>query len=300
MVYHEIRKKNGEIYNYIIRNIRIKNKWKKNSKFIGKGKLTKKEINKKLKEFKIENYRYINKENYILIEYIQNKFKNYLKKGGKSGKNKFNEWYFTELTYNSNAIEGNSLSLRDTSMILNENIIPKDSNLREVYEVKNHKKAIEFLEKYKGNFNENLILEIHSFILKDIDIDNARVYRKIPVFISGEDIKFPKSEEIPKLIKDLLKWYKKNKNNLHPLELAAITSMKFVTIHPFVDGNGRVSRLIMNFILKKFKYPEINIYFKHRNNYLRAVRKANDEKYELIMDFLIKTLKLNYKFLNEG
>ena len=83
------------------------------------------------------------------------------------------------------------------------------------------------------------------------------------------------------------------------MELAAISSMKFVSIHPFIDGNGRVSRLIMNLIMKKFKYPEINIYFKDRQNYLRAVKKAHYGDYNLIIDFLIKTMEVNYKFIEK-
>jgi len=299
MVYHEVRKKNGEFYNYIVRNIRKGGKWDKKSKFIGKGRLIKDEIKKKIELFKSESYKSLSKEDYFLIEDIKNQFKEYLKKGGKSGKKRFEEWYFTELTYNSNAIEGNSLSLRDTSMILNENIIPKNSTLREVYEVKNHKQAITFLENYKGDLNEDFLLKLHSFILKEIDDENAGVYRKIPVFIYGSNVKLPSYNEVPKLMKAFFKGYKKIKREYHPIELAALISMKFVTIHPFIDGNGRVSRLLMNFIMKKFGYPEINIYMKHRNNYMMAVRKANDKDYELIIDFLIKTIKINYKFLEE-
>ena len=86
---------------------------------------------------------------------------------------------------------------------------------------------------------------------------------------------------------------------MHPFELAGVFSMKFVSIHPFIDGNGRCSRLLMNYILKKNNYPEINVYVKDRVNYLRAVRKANDENYAMIIDFLYMTLKKNYKFLEE-
>ena len=299
MVYHEVRKRNGESYNYIIRNMRVENKWKKVSKFIGKGKISKEDVRKSIEDFKAGNCEYLDKDSYFLIEDVKRRFKDYLKKGGKSGKHKFDEWYFTELIYNSNAIEGNSLSLRDTARILNEGLIPKESSLREVYEVKNHEKAIEYMESYEGDFNERFMLKLHSFILKDIDDGNAGRYREIQVFIGGEDVKFPFYKDVPKLMEELFVWYKENKKVLHVLELAALTSIKFVSIHPFVDGNERVSRLIMNFILKKFGCPEINIYFKHRNNYLRAVREANDERYELLVDFLVKTLRLNYKFLEE-
>ncbi len=300
MVYHEIRKKKNALYNYIVHNTREKNKWKKKSKLIGKGKLSKKTIEEEIMKFKSKMYAHISEEDYRKIEDIRNKFHEYLKKGGKSAEENFKDWFFTELTYNSNAIEGNTLSLKETSMIINENIVPKSSNLRDVYEAKNHKEALEFLKNNKGELNEKLILKIHRFILNNIDKDNAGKYRKVNVYIMGEsDLKFPKPGEVPALMKELISYYKENRKKYHPLELSAIISMKFVSIHPFVDGNGRVSRLIMNFIMKKYNYPEINIYFKDRQNYLRAVRKANDESYGLIIDFLIKTIIANYKFLNE-
>jgi len=298
MVYHEVRKRKNILYNYIVHNIRHNNKWKKRSKFIGKGRLSKDKIEKEIKKFKSKMYKYISEKNYERIEQIKNRFHNYLKKGGKSAENNFKDWFFTELTYNSNAIEGNTLSLKETSMVINENIVPKNANLRDVYEARNHKNALEFLRRYKGDLNGKLILKIHSFILKDIDDSNAGKYRKVNVYIHGEpDVKFPNPNEVPKLMEEFIDFYKKNKNKYHPLESAAIISMKFVSIHPFVDGNGRVSRLIMNFIMKKYNHPEINVYFKDRQNYLRSVKKANYEDYELIIDFLIKTIEKNYKFL---
>ncbi|MBI2548709.1 Fic family protein [Candidatus Woesearchaeota archaeon] len=299
MVYHEVRKQNGESYHYLVKNRRIGNRSKKFSKYIGKGKISQAELQQKKEEFIVEGYHYLEKEDCVAIEEIKHRFNTYLEKGGKSGQEQFKKWYFTELTYNSNAIEGNSLTLRETALILNEKIIPKDSDLREVYETKNHQQAIELLERCNGDLNEELIKKIHRYILTDIDNKNAGKYREIKVFVTGEDVIFPSSQAVPKLMKGLIKWYKENKSTLHPLELAAITSMKFVSIHPFVDGNGRVSRLIMNFLLKKHQYPEINVYMKQRNNYLHSVRQANDEKYELIIDFLIKILKLNYAFLRE-
>lgn len=298
MVYHEIRKGKGILYNYIVHNARENKKWKKRSKFIGKGKFPRRTIEEEIEKFKSKMYAHISRENYKKIEDIRDKFYEYLKRGGKSAEENFKDWFFTELTYNSNAIEGNTLSLKETSMIINENIVPKSSNLRDVYEAKNHKKALEFLKNHKGELNEKLVLKIHNFILNNIDDDNAGKYRKVNVYITGEpSLRFPKPGEVPDLMKELISYYKRNKKRCHPLELSAIISMKFVSIHPFADGNGRVSRLLMNFIMKKYGYPEINIYFKDRQNYLRAVRKANDESYDLIIDFLIKTIIINYKFL---
>ena len=204
-----------------------------------------------------------------------------MKKGGKSGLENFKEWFFTELTYNSNAIEGTSLSLRETSMIINEGIVPKNASLREVNEAKNHKEALDFLLDYKGDVDEKLVLKLHSIILNDIDDNNAGKYRNVPVFILGYDVKFPHHTKVPELVKKLVKWYKINRKKMHPFELAGVFSMKFVSIHPFIDGNGRCSRLLMNYILKKNNYPEIDIselktkYKQYSPVFVSAVKKQN-------------------------
>src|SRR3989338_5322423 len=301
MVYHEIRKVRGKLYNYLVHNIRKGKKWKKLSKYIGEGKLYEIKIKKEIEKFNFElkKAKYLSGKQILEMEDIRKKFDEYLKKSGKPGLEKFDEWFFTELTYNSNAIEGSTLSLKDTSLIINENIAPKGATLREIDEAKNHKEAIEFLKGYKGELNERLILKIHSFILKNIADSFAGKYRRTEVRIRGTEFKPPYADVVPLLVTELIRWYKENKKKLHPLELAAAVSAKLVTIHPFIDGNGRVSRLVMNFLLKKAKYPELNIYVKERDRYLNCIKEANRENYKLLALFLFDTLKKNYSFLEK-
>ncbi|MCX6816119.1 MAG: Fic family protein, partial [Candidatus Aenigmarchaeota archaeon] len=298
MTYVEVKERDGKKYIYLVKTIRTNGGWKKLRKYVGEN-VSRETIEKEKKAFEktSKTTEFLNGDQINEIEEIRQKFDNYKKKAGTSGLERFNEWFFTELTYNSNAIEGTSLSLRETSMIINENIIPKSSTMREVNEAKNHKEALDFMLDYKGDVNEKLVLKIHSFILKNIDNKNAGNYRKVNVFIYGEDVKFPSPKEVPGKIRELIRWYKTNKSVIHPIDLAIIFSMKFVSIHPFTDGNGRVSRLLMNYILRKNHYPEINIYVKDRANYIKAVRKANEESYEMIIDFAVRTMKKNYEFL---
>lgn len=298
MVYHEIRKVNGKKQNYLVYNKRKKDKWVKKSKFIGTKDLSKNQVKKLIREFEKElvfnkKYEYLNEKQVREIEEFKKSYNKKIKQFSKEEFEKFENFFFTELTYDSNAIEGNSLSLEETSLVVNENIVPEGKTLREIYEAKNHIVALKFLKEYKGDLNESLILKIHSIILNNISERFAGKYRKNPVRIAGSTFKPPASEKIPQLIRNLIYWYKKNKNKYHQLELATLISMKFVTIHPFIDGNGRVSRLIMNFLLSKKDYPWINIYNKHRQKYLESVRKANDEDYMLIFELLINTLKQN-------
>ncbi len=298
MAYIEVKRKGKKRYFYLVKNIRHNGGWKKIRKYIGKGNLPKEtiEMEKAVFEKNLVKHSYLDREQIRQIEEIKLKFDEYSKKGGKAAQSRFMEWFFTELTYNSNAIEGTSLSLRETSMIINDNIIPKNTSLREVNEAKNHKEALEFLSRYRGDINEKIILKLHSIIMNNID-DKKGKYREVRVSI-GSDVKLPQHSQIPKLMHNLMKWYKKNKN-IHPFELAILFSMKFVTIHPFTDGNGRISRLLMNYILKKNNYPEVNICVKDRNNYIKSVRKGNDENYRMITDFLFRAIKKNYKFLYE-
>ncbi|MBU0958822.1 MAG: Fic family protein [Nanoarchaeota archaeon] len=300
MVYHEIRRIDGKKQNYLVSNRRDNGKWKKTSKFIGTGNIAKQQISKMKKEFEEElitnrKYENLSKEQVKEIENLKQIYKKNVKKLSKEEFVKFQKTFFTELTYNSNAIEGNSLSLEETSLVVNDNLVPEGKTLREIHEAKNHSQALNYLKGYKGDLNEELILKLHAIILKNISERFAGKYRKGTVRITGSTFKPPIAEKVPQLIGNLIYWYKKNKNKMHPFELTTIVSIKFVTIHPFVDGNGRVSRLVMNFLLSKKEYPWINIYNKQRQKYLEAVRIGNDEDYSLIIPYLIKTLKENLK-----
>jgi Fic family protein len=303
MVYHEVRKANGSNQNYLVFNSREKGKWVKKSKFIGVGSISKDKLEKLKKEFEIEILcnmasENLSKEQILEIENLKKIYHEKIKLLSKEEFDMFENTFFTELTYDSNAIEGNSLSLEDTNIVLNEGLVPEGKTLREINEAKNHREAINFLENYEGDLNELFILKLHSLILKNISEKFAGRYRENPVRIFKSDVSFPDYEKIPQLIGNLIYWYKTNKSKMHPFELAVTFSMKLVSIHPFVDGNGRISRLLMNFLLKKKGYPWINIYMKQRLEYLKSVRKANDERYQSILEFCIKNLKENLESFN--
>ena len=303
MVYHEIRKVNGKRQNYLVFIKREGDKMVKKSKFIGIGNISKQEVEKLKKDFEIKvigntSSENMTKEQLLEIEKLKQLYNEKINSLSKEEFEKFEETFFTELTYNSNAIEGSSLSLEDTNLILNEGLVPKGKTLREINEAKNHKLAINFINNYKGDLDELFILKLHAAILKDISERFAGKYRETSVRIFKSDTNFPDASKVPQLVKNLVYWYKINKNKMHPFEMAILFSTKFVSIHPFIDGNGRASRLIMNFLLKKKSYPWINIYMKQRTDYLKAIRQANDENYKLILEFCINTLKENLESFN--
>lgn len=304
-MYHEIRKERNKIKNYLIVNKRVKTRWVKESKFIGYGKINAEQIPELKKEFELElksaqKYAYLNTEQVLEIEKLRQAYFEKIGLLGTEETETFNTSFFTELTYNSNSIEGNSLSLEETSLVINEHLIPEGKTLREIYEAQNHLKAIQFLKKYSGNIDERMILKLHFIILYNISERFAGRYREGTVRIFGSNVTFPDSGKVPQRMKNLVYWYHQHKKKYHPFELAVIFSTKLVSIHPFVDGNGRVSRLIMNFILGKHKYPWINVYTKQRVQYLVVIRKVNEEEYAPAIEFMIKSLRENlqgYGFL---
>jgi len=201
-------------------------------------------------------------------------------------------------TFNSNAIEGNTLTMQETKVAL-EGITIGGKSLREHFEAINHKDAILFVEKLatKGELlSEHDIRSIHSLILKNIDEQNAGHYRNINVLISGAEHKPPQSLEIPSKMQKFIGWYKNNHKNLHPVELAARVHIDFVGIHPFVDGNGRTARLLMNLELIKQGYPPVIIKVENRLDYYKALDLAHTkQEYELFMKLMMKSVEESFE-----
>ena len=179
-------------------------------------------------------------------------------------------------TYHSNAIEGNTLTINETKVVL-EGITVGGKTLREHFEAINHRDAILYLENLvinKEDISQRVIKEIHSLILKDIDNSNKGFYRNINVMISGANHTPPDHIYLNDLMHNLIQDYKSWKN-LHPVEQAARMHSEFVKIHPFIDGNGRTARLLMNLILMKHGYPAAVLPLSKRLDYYNALDKAH-------------------------
>jgi len=180
-------------------------------------------------------------------------------------------------TYNSNAIEGNTLTLNETKVAL-EGITVGGKTLREHFEAINHKEAIEFVESMVEKnelLSEYTIKSLHALILKNIDDKNAGNYRNINVLISGATHRPPTNIEVPSQMEAFINWYKTEAQTLHPIERACRVHVDFVGIHPFVDGNGRTSRLLMNFELMKSGFPPVVLNVENRLAYYEALDKAH-------------------------
>lgn len=189
------------------------------------------------------------------------------------------KYFDVELTYNSNAIEGNTLTITETKVILEEGLtIGRGKSLREHLEVINHKEAIDYIEDIVSkniNISEKVIRDLHYIILKSIDNKNAGVYRKTNVLISGSEHRPVEYLLVHERMNELIDWYNENKDKLHPIFFAAEFHFRYVYIHPFIDGNGRTARLLMNLILMSKGYPITVIKTENRDIYMKALEKAS-------------------------
>lgn len=202
-----------------------------------------------------------------------------------------------EYTYESNKIEGNTLTLQETALVVEKGLTVGGKTMVEHLEVINHTQAIDFIKELAQSQNtitERDILQIHSLILQGIDKPNAGVYRKVPVIISGAKHRPPQPYLVPKQMEDLMLWYNENKDKLHPVELSAEMHERLVTIHPFVDGNGRTSRLLMNLILLQNGFPIAILKGddKSRLDYYNALELAQTENdKEVFINLIAKNIE---------
>ena len=201
-------------------------------------------------------------------------------------------------TYHSNAIEGNTLTLKETKVAL-EGITIGGKTLREHFEAINHKDAILFMEdlaQKEERLSEYSIKQIHSLILKNIDDENKGKYRTTNVIISGAEHKPPQSFEVQSKMQEFIKKYNENITKLHPIELASFVHIEFVKIHPFVDGNGRTSRLLMNLELIKAGFPPVVIELEDRLEYYKALDIAHTENdYKPFLELMKKVVEKSFE-----
>lgn len=163
-----------------------------------------------------------------------------------------------EYTYESNKIEGNTLTLQETALVIEKGLTIGGKPLNEHLEAINHQYAIDFIKELaadKNTVSERDLLQIHALILQGINHQNAGKYRNVQVMISGAKHIPPQPFLVPKEMENLFVWYSENKDRLHAVELSSEMHERLVTIHPFIDGNGRTARLLMNLILLQNGFP---------------------------------------------
>lgn len=208
---------------------------------------------------------------------------------------KLKERFEVEMTYNSNAIEGNTLTLKETYWVIQQGITVKGKSLKDHLEAQNHKEALDYLYELiehglKQTISEHLIKSLHALVIKDIDKNIAGQYRKVDVFITGTDHKPPSAIDVPFQMQKLIAWAKTNYKKMNIVEFSAMFHHKFVHIHPFQDGNGRVGRLLMNIFLMQHGFPLTIIQKNDRQKYYRVLAAADNDKYKPLVLFTAQAI----------
>ncbi len=296
MVFVEKRKRGKDTLYYLAKAFRQKGKVKKKRVFLGTN-LSKEQLStlvddakKTLGEINFNSVLGLNE----LAEFEQIKL-SLAEKIGAFDKESFYEHFVSEFTYDSNAIEGSTLTLNDTTNLLFRGITPKNKPMKNLIEAKNHKEAYDFVCALKQqNLSTQLICDIQRIVVKNALpeelVSQEGILRTVNVQVAQHIA--PQFIVVPRKLNVLIKWFNLNKKKYHPIVVAAYFHSEFESLHPFADGNGRTGRLLINFMLTRQGYPPITIFLKHRYDYYDALQKAREDKN---LKPLINILKKCYK-----
>jgi len=313
MVFIQRRELKGSRYIYLHKSVRIGQRIYKVSKFLGPEEdFSKSKVDEEVKKFALEvdarvvsfltdqaKRKYhslgypLTLEEIRKVEEMNLKYKEIRKTLRKGDWTDIKKRFVANFIFESNALEGNSLTLKNFSEIVFENKIVGTTDLREIYDAKNSYEVFSRLFTSKREMTEEFIIGLHKKVMKNID--NRVGYKKIPNIILGRRVELTEPKEVPLAMKKLLTWYIDNKGKMYPLELAFKFHHKFERIHPFADGNGRVGRMLLNYILIRSGYFPIIIRKTHRNQYLKVMQAGDNGKYIPLMRFALDKVKETYR-----
>jgi Fic family protein len=308
MVYIERIDRNDKTYYYITKNFRVNGKkWKKIRRYAGNKPPSKKQIAKAIAEIEtdavekgfikpVSKHKYLSDTEAEKLQDLKEVFNKWYGKLSDIEIKKYEEDFVVRFTYNSNAIEGNRLSLRETSMILTENIIPAGVTPNDYNETINSRDCYTFMKEYKGEFNQKFLLKIHGLLTKNTNCNLVGRYRNHDMRISGSDWIPPTHHKLKEEMKKIFQWYYSSKKILHPVEFGAILHNKLVRLHPFSDGNGRTSRVVMNWILMKNKFPMFYVELRDKINYYEAIEEGDKGNDGVIVHYIANVLMEQHTF----
>lgn len=286
---------NGNFYYYLEQSLRQNGAVTKKRLYLGK------KIPNNVSELKEKFERDIYAaEMYPLFERIKKGYASELKRMHKVSKDKAEEAFMVAFTYDTQRIEGSKLSFRDTSQVLLEQSTPKGAQIVDIKEAEAHRKVFYQMLGYDGELSLGIILKWHRELLQETKPSVAGRIRNADVVITNSRFHPPSYQYMESMLSNFFAWYNQNKKQIDPVELAALVHLKFVTIHPFEDGNGRASRLIMNFVLRKNGYPMLNIRYVNRRGYYTALERSqiNEDPNIFLRWFFRKYISENEKHAN--
>lgn len=267
----QLKKKivNNNTYFYLEHSFREDGKVHKKEKYLGKELPANLENAKKQFFYDVASEKWFKKLDNIKLNYIAEE-----KLTPPSAKQKARDTFAVKFTYNTNRIEGSTLTLKETADLLDRGITPTHKPLEDIKETEAHKRVFIECMGYKKDLTQQIVLFWHKILFEGTKPDIAGKIRIHQVAISGSKYLPPLPIELESRLRDFFSWYHKSKDKLHSVELAALVHLKFVTIHPFSDGNGRLSRLLMNFVLHCKGYPLLDIPYINRSGYYTALERS--------------------------
>ena len=292
-----VRKKTvgGREYFYLQHSIRVGRRVVKREVYLGT------KIPGNLEEMKRKLLSDIYRERwYPVLEKIKEGYQREIGRMPESLVEKERESFAIRFTYDTQRIEGSRLTLRETADLLERNVTPSGKPVHDVIEAQAHHRIMREFDEVK-DLSLSTILHWHRRLFEQTKPDIAGRIRTYQVSISGSRFTPPLPVEVYPMLREFFSWYAGNRKRTHPVELAALVHLRLVTIHPFGDGNGRVSRLAMNFVLDRNGYPMLNIPYSGRNSYYNALERSqlkNDEGIFLRW-FIRRYVKEHGRYLRE-
>jgi Fic family protein len=267
----------GKKYYYLVHSYRVDGKVEKRERYLGTT------VPEDIERHKAEFMDEVKRERWFVdLDRIKAGYSAHRESMPETARDKEVEAFATMFTYNTNRIEGSRLTLMETAELLERGITPGGRPINDVKEAEAHRDALYKMLEYGKDLSMQTVLYFHKMIFEATKGDISGKLREHPVIISGSKFTPPLPVEVHLLLVELFKWYRKAKQKVHPVELAALVHLRLVTIHPFTDGNGRVSRLMMNMVLAKAGYPMLDIPYEKRSGYYRALERAQTREEDTI------------------
>ncbi len=288
-----IRKKtiNRKHYFYLEHSFKVGRKVKKKELYLGK------QIPNNIEKIKADFLQDIYKDKWFKkLDAIKRNFSKEFGDMPSLARRKYIENFMIKFTYNSNRIEGSKITLKETAGLLEDGVSPKNKPLKDIKETEAHKKVFYHMLNYKKDLDMDIILYWHKLLFQESEPEIAGKIRRHSVAVARSKAEFPFPAELNILLREFIKWYNKNKVKLHPVGLAGLVHLKFVSIHPFTDGNGRISRILMNFVLHRNRFPMLDIPYSNRDNYYTALERSQVKKIEhIFVKHMIKRYLREYR-----
>ncbi len=305
MAYMAKFKRNGKIYFYLVENIPLGGgKRRQIREYIGDKQPSESKLQILIAEFekkveketvKLHGRHYLTNEEIKEIDEINARFWQRYKKLNPTVQEQFDQNFVMAFVYNTNSIEGSTLSPKEVEPLLSENIAP-NKPLDDVLEAKAAQKTLNFAKEYKGELTQEFIAQIHEMYFKDTKPMIAGKYKTHQNMARGSDFETTLPHLVITDMKNFIKEYPQQKNGLHPLELSAWAHWKLMKIHPFQVGNGRTARILMNYILHINGYAMIDIKTKEKQQYFNALEKCHyNNNAKALATRLVRRFRKQYK-----